>query len=329
MSNTKLATEVIEESKYKAIDDLSRTAIAEVYQINNNDLIKIENMAKLSNNGYCRVIDLTNYLHSIAIDPINNYAVVSVDTVETTALQQTNSTIDNTNEVFETALEGSEDEKFLLQTTQSSIVLPTNELIGKKSADFRILLALSYISNVENNTKVGNNSRYISLKKVNKNMSNIIESLGLSVSQFRRQINNLNKCKSNEFTVIKKEHNGELVDCYQINYDKGGFVLIPKDKAKSLLIGGSNNCIKLYANLLWLCNKEGRFIERQLTQSYLLELMGLSKRSEDVLKITTEWLTKVGLIEVRKEWESELIMDSNGNVKGSKPKTALYYSIVL
>lgn len=359
MSNTKLATEVIEESKYNTIDDLSRSAIGEVYKINDKDLIKIENIVRYSNSGYCRVIDLTKQLHTMAFDPINENALVSISTEETTAIQYpqinglgfdnviqypNNNTvaevveptqtvlgtndIHSTNEVFETDTEGSEAVKLIQLTNQTEIVVPTKELIKEKGTDFRVILALSTISNVENNTKVGDNSRYISVAKVDRNMNELCEAVGVSVSQFRKHLRTLLKADSNEFKLVEKIHNDKKVMCYEIEYTKGGFIKIPIDKVEILLNGLSNNDIKLYTNLLWLCNKDGEFIEKDVTQSYLCEQMGLKESMRRAVGKSTEALEGANLIKTKKVWVSETVI-KDGMLNGSKTKSKLYYSIVV
>lgn len=220
------------------------------------------------------------------------------------------------------------EDKSLFTTTQNNVILPTKELIREKNTDFRTLLSISAISNVDDITKAGNNNRYCSIRKVDRNMDKLCKSIGISASQFRKHLRALLKHNTDEFKIIEKDYNGEKVLCYEINYVAGGFVNIPMNKVETLIIGLSNNCIKLYSNLLWLCTKDSEFIERELTQPYLLELMGLSKSSDKILKIATDTLEKVGLIKTRKVWESETIL-IDGMPQGSKPRSKIYYSIVV
>lgn len=84
--------------------------------------------------------------------------------------------------------EQEKDLQYLIKTNQSNVVLPTNLLIKKKNTDFRVLLAISLISNVDNNTLSGSNSRYCSIKKVDRNMKNICATIGMSPSNFRKQL---------------------------------------------------------------------------------------------------------------------------------------------
>ncbi len=214
----------------------------------------------------------------------------------------------------------------LFDTTQERVVIPTNELIKEKKADFRVLLAISTISNVERFDFKGDNKRYVSLDKFNRNKKVICESIGISTSQLNKHINTLIKCGSEEFKLVEYEHEGEKVWCYEINYKAGGFVTIPYDKVEKLVVGLSNNCIKLYSTLLWVCCKNGEIVEKAITQEYLLKQMGLSTSSQKVLKIATDTLREVGLINVRKEMETDTLVE-NGVVKSSKPKTIMFYSV--
>ena len=213
-------------------------------------------------------------------------------------------------------------------TSTQNVVLPTKELIRIKGTDFRVLLGISTISNVGNFTKSGANSRYASLKKVDRNMSKLCKQMNISPSQFRKHMRTLLKKNSDEFKIVDVDYNGEVVKCYEINYVEGGFVTIPYDKVEKLLISLSNNCIKLYSNLLWLCKKDGEFIDRHISQENLLELMGLSKNSERILKVATETLEERNLIKTKKVWESESILNDEGLPIGSSPKSKIYYSIL-
>ncbi|MFL8134470.1 hypothetical protein Q3258_16845 [Clostridioides difficile] len=214
----------------------------------------------------------------------------------------------------------------LFYTTQDNIVVPTKELIKEKNTDFRVLLALSTISNVDDYTLEGDNSRFLSLNKGDMFMNTLSKNIGITTSQFRKHLNALLKHNSDEFKVVEREYNGSKVLCYEINYQAGGFVTIPYEKVEKLIVGLSNNCIKLYINLLWLCQNNGKFIERNLTQDYLLELMGLSKSSKRALRIAVEILEENKLIKTRKETVTETIL-IDGEIRSSAPKTIIHYSI--
>ena len=213
------------------------------------------------------------------------------------------------------------------KTIQRDIVLPTSELIKIKGTDFRILSIISILSNVENNTISGENYRYTSNNKVNSNMKQICETLDMNTGQVLRALRNLLKYESDEFRIVEKEVNGEIQYFYEIKYYKGGFVKIPYDKLEKMLKGLNSNCIKLYCNLLWLCVEDGALVEKQLTQSYLLELMGLSRSSTKTLKVATDTLIEQGLIRIRREWvvESKIV---DGLPVVTTPKELIFYSIV-
>lgn len=215
-----------------------------------------------------------------------------------------------------------------IKTNQNNVVLPTNLLIKKKNTDFRVLLAISLISNVDNNTLSGSNSRYCSIKKVDRNMKNICDTIGMSPSNFRKQLRVLLKHNTEEFKLVKKVNKDKVVHCYEINYKAGEFVIIDIKKAYSILKSGSSNSIKLYANLLWLCVKDGEYIERELTQDYLAELMGLSPKTPKAVRIATKCLIQLGLINTTKVWESDTLI-KDGMPIGSKPVSKIFYSIVL
>lgn len=108
---------------------------------------------------------------------------------------------------------------------------------------------------------------------------------------------------------------------------KGYFGTISRKKLERVTIGLSNNCKKLYLNLLELCEEDGELVEKQLTQAYLLELMGLSEISTKILKVVTDTLVKQGLIKIRREWKVE-VEEKDGLPVVTTPKEILYYSIV-
>lgn len=213
----------------------------------------------------------------------------------------------------------------IFRTTQNNIVIPTKNLIKIKNTDFRVLLLLSVISNVDNNILSGSNTRYCSLRKVGNNMDKMSKTISITPDHFKRQINTLLKCGSDEFKLVEVERNNKKQYEYQIQYEKGGFVTIPYETVEKILLGLSNTCIKVYVNLLWLCIKDGDFSERQITQKYLAELMGLS--SVRAVKIATETLEKQGLIKIKKEWQVDTKVIDGKMI--TNPKETIVYSIVL
>lgn len=109
---------------------------------------------------------------------------------------------------------------------------------------------------------------------------------------------------------------------------KGDFGTISRKKLERVTIGLSNNCKKLYLNLLELCEEDGELMEKQLTQAYLLELMGMSETYTKILKVATDTLIQQKLIKVRREWKVE-VEEKDGLPVVTTPKEILYYSIVV
>ena len=156
-------------------------------------------------------------------------------------------------------------------------------------------------------------------------MDKMSKTISITPDHFKRQINTLLKCSSDEFKLVEVERNNKKQYEYQIQYEKGGFVTIPYETVEKILLGLSNTCIKVYVNLLWLCIKDGDFSERQVTQKYLAELMGLS--SVKAVKIATETLEKQGLIKIKKEWQVDTKVIDGKMI--TNPKETIVYSIVL
>lgn len=192
------------------------------------------------------------------------------------------------------------------------------DFIKNRKVDYRVYTSLSAMSNREPNSK---GSRYIYLDKVDKNLKELSEILGISTSMLQKHIRALRKMNVEQFLL--EEYNGKLV--YRLNYadsDGKNFVTVPMEKIPLLLNGLSNNCIKLYTVFLWSC----RTGEKQLTQSWLAEQIGLSKRTEKAVKDSILVLEKCGLIKIRREYESSHRISEGKLVGYKEPK--YFYSII-
>lgn len=213
----------------------------------------------------------------------------------------------------------------LLNTTQTSVVIPTNEIIKNKNSDLRVLACISAISNVDNWLKQGDNSRYCSVNKLNNNLDNICKLLSLDRVMLMRRVRSMISLESEEFKTVKREFNNIKTSCIEINYSSGGFITIDSEILEKLVSTLSEKAFKLYVNLLWLCkdNEKNKFIERQLTQDYLLELIGLSKNSGKSIRRYEKELVDNNLVEIRTRREIEFSNDFNY----STPVTKKYYKI--
>lgn len=217
---------------------------------------------------------------------------------------------------------------FKFDTNQKSIVIPTGELIKQKDTDFRVMLGISGLSNCDDVDKKGDNTRYTSLPKVDRNSKNLCETIGIDISNFNKKLRTMIKKKSSEFKVVEKEVNGHKVSCYEMNYKAGEFITIPKDKAERCLISLGNNPIKLYCNLLWLCQNDGKFIKKHIPQSTLATLMGLSPRSEHIVLASMQTLVNQDLIKVTKATERTTIINKDG-LPVTKKVCKYYYEIIV
>lgn len=191
------------------------------------------------------------------------------------------------------------------------------DFITNKKVDYRVYTSISAMSN-RSMDKQG--ERYIYLDKVNRNIKELSEVLGISVSMLRKHISTLKKMNVEQFLL--EEYNGKLV--YRLNYaDSEGknFVTVPMDKIPLLLNGLSNNCIKLYTVLLWAC----RTGEKALTQDWLAEQIGLSKKTKRAIKDNIDVLEKCGLIKVRREYNVKHKLN-DGELTGYR-EPRYYYSI--
>ena len=121
---------------------------------------------------------------------------------------------------------------------------------------------------------------------------------------------------------------GDSVNCYEINYESGGFVTIPKTKAERCLLSLGNNPVKLYCNLLWLCQFDGKFKPTHIPQQNLATLMGLSPNSDKTIRACTQTLINQDLIEATKIKETVTTIDKNG-FPISQVREKIYYNIIV
>lgn len=218
---------------------------------------------------------------------------------------------------------------FYFENGQTSIVIPTKELIKMKDTDFRVLLGISGLTNCEDVTEEGDNTRYIDLKKLDKYIIDLTKTIGIDISNFNKKIRTLLKKKSDEFKLVQYINDkGDSVNCYEINYESGGFVTIPKTKAERCLLSLGNNPVKLYCNLLWLCQFDGKFKPTHIPQQNLATLMGLSPNSDKTIRACTQTLINQDLIEATKIKETVTTIDKNG-FPISQVREKIYYNIIV
>lgn len=218
---------------------------------------------------------------------------------------------------------------FNFDTTQNNVVIPTKDLIKHKDCDFRIILGISGLSNCDDVTKEGDNSRYITFDKLDRRARSMCKTIGIDISNFNKKIRTLVKKKSNEFKIVERPGaNNTKVRCYEIAYESGGFVTIPVDKAERCLLTLGNNPIKLYCNLLWLCQCDGEFKPTHVPQKTLATLMGLSPTSEKIVRASMQTLINNDLIEVTKIKEVCTSIDKEG-LPVSQTREKYLYNIIV
>ena len=77
---------------------------------------------------------------------------------------------------------------FNFNTTQNNVAIPTKELIKNKDCDFRIILGISGLSNCDDVTKEGDNTRYISVDKLNRRALGMCKTIGIDISNYNKKI---------------------------------------------------------------------------------------------------------------------------------------------
>lgn len=85
------------------------------------------------------------------------------------------------------------------------------------------------------------------------------------------------------------------------------------------MVAGSlrSEAFKTYCNLRWLCfsSEKGQFVEKAITQEYLLQLIGLSSSSKKSIRNLTDELVGKKLITIRKSYVHEHNLLSKGVTK--------------
>ena len=214
----------------------------------------------------------------------------------------------------------------VFKTEQSNIVIPTGKLIKSKGIDIRILACISSISYVANCMESGSNTRHISVDKVNKYIGMIAKHLELSPKKVKDQINSMLAFKTNELELKWKLGEDDITEAWlEINYIKGEFITLPYDVFENATNILSSNAFKTYCNLRWLCysKEEWGFIEKVITQDYLLQLIGLSNSSKKAIRDITTELVDNGFITINKSYIHE-----HDLFKGGITKEVITYSIV-
>ena len=179
----------------------------------------------------------------------------------------------------------------VFRTGQNNIVIPTGKLVKIKGIDIRILACISSISYVDNFMESGSNTRHVTLDKVNKYIGKIAKHLGLKPKKVKEQINSMLAMQTNELELKRKVDEQNSTEAwFEINYVSGEFISLPYEVFENVAGSLSSNAFKTYCNLRWLCfsSVEGHFVERAITQEYLLQLIGLSNSSKKAIRNITE-----------------------------------------
>lgn len=214
----------------------------------------------------------------------------------------------------------------IFKTTQNNIVIPTGDLMRDKKSDLRIVACLSAMSYVANYYIEGSNTRYIDEMKACKKIGLMCKYLNITPKKLKDQVNYMIRLNTSEFEQERyvdqdDRKQGTLI----INYTKGKFITLPYDTFEYITNKLSNRAFKTYCNLRWICFDiyTKSFVERVVTQEYLLGLMGLSTNSKRAMREITNELIQLELISIRKTYIHDHKLIGRGETK-----EAIYYSIL-
>lgn len=199
-------------------------------------------------------------------------------------------------------------------TTQTSITIPTKELIYTKHMPTSLYIALSMVSAsthipcVDNQERDMIRGRYIGIKYLNRAINLLIDlQPQLMTKKIKKNINDLLGQKSKEFEFVATKEDFGWSYTYNMYYELGKFITLDIRLAYYLIANLNDGEIQAYLILCTLCRDW-----RQITQEYLAEAMGLSKHSRRKVGTILKRLEQLGLIKKFTENGKKLIPNSKG-----------------
>lgn len=195
---------------------------------------------------------------------------------------------------------------------QNHIVIPSRYIIQRKKAPVYLLCGISMKSGSGAEGYMmsgqGEGTRIMDTRFYG-DLCNILKKYrGLSQSTINKDLKNMLQLDIDEFRFVNnKTPKGRDKYCYEINYDRGGFVLADISIMDYLLRTKSNISIQLYLNLLWICRNGWT----KVTRKEMCTTLGLSEKSEKMIKKALDELIESGIVQMRKSYKEETIMDNN------------------
>jgi hypothetical protein len=206
-----------------------------------------------------------------------------------------------------------------------NLPMPTSkEFLSKRGLNIKIYGYLMLNSNWGG--KYANcKDRYLYKDKWDEVIKNACEDLNISQSTIKRHIN---KLKANDIkAIVLTKVDNKLV--YKLNYgsfntetgliDK--FVLIDNIALRKLVNAYSDYPLRIYLYMLYTLRNG----EKRITQKTLCEVVGLSNNTRYVISDSVDALIDGGFINVRCEYENNLIMKNGVEVEHNTLN--YYYSL--
>ena len=166
------------------------------------------------------------------------------------------------------------------------VVIPMGELIRNKDCDFRVILGISGLSDCDG---------CVSYKELN----SLHSLIGIDKSNFNKKLRVLIKKKSNEFKLVNGKKCCSSDSVYKIDVINDNYIKIPRNICDFMLSNLSNNAIKLYCIIIYLSHGEDKLNDISLSQPVLCFCMGLSPKSDKIVRSATEELIKNNLIKMK------------------------------
>lgn len=193
-------------------------------------------------------------------------------------------------------------------TSLKEAYFPSRHINSKKGAPLVTYMAISMMTGKQGNDlndRSGKGARIMNVKRRSKLCEVLMQTRGISKRTIDSHINKLLKLKTKEFEQVTLENsrgNQELY--YRLDYSDG-YVTIDLRIADHMIAVYSNNVIRTYIILQWICRDKGW---NQLTQEQLANHLGLKEDSRRNAGKYINQLVHDGFIKQRSKYQYKTII---------------------
>lgn len=203
-----------------------------------------------------------------------------------------------------------------------AVPLPSSpEVLKSKNISIRTYALLLLYSNW-GGTLSNDNTRFLYDNKLSDNVNEILTTLNISRNTLRKHLFNLRTLSKGIFK--SKMVNDELVHMLAPKDKEGkNFVVIKSDILLKLICNCSENCIRIYIILCYVC-RDG---SRQLTHQWLSESIGNSSNSRRLISKAVNELESFNFISIERTKKVHKVLNESTGRIICNPKDVHYYSL--